>query len=158
MRKRRATGITVAAAATVAMLAGCGGERKLAEQSEASRTRAVCEAATHSLLRIDETLAIEVKLETQAPKPRIAKWSAVEGFFRQAAEQGQKVDAAIAVKVRRLPVSADTPVVLADLARNQAQLRVVARMARGRSLTSNRRQHNLTLAFVRRTADVVKRY
>ncbi|HEX3517659.1 MAG TPA: hypothetical protein VHT29_01345 [Solirubrobacteraceae bacterium] len=77
------------------------------------RERAVCEAATHSFLKIDETLAVEEELEIKAPKPGIAERSAVEGFFQQAAEQG-------------------------------AQLRAVARMARGRSVTSDRRRHGLT--------------
>jgi uncharacterized protein YfaQ (DUF2300 family) len=151
VRRQRKVCATVASAAAIAMLTGCGSDsaRKPTARSATASIVDVCEAAAHEIVGIDDKLTIAKQLEIQAPKPKIAKQTVFEGLFQQAAMEAQKLDNTTAAKVRRLPATSHTPVALADLPRDRTQLRVIVRTAHGRSLASNRSQHGLFAAFIK---------
>lgn len=129
------------AAVLVALaLAGCGHSLpvKRTGASEAARSRllAICTEAAHAVLGIDH--------DKLRPELRI-----LGRLIEEAARQGERVDAEAAAKIRRLPSSRSTKLVLSYLATSRSRLKAIDRAVRHHGPAYTAIPRELILTFVR---------
>lgn len=130
--------ISAVAVAAAMMFSGCGQNQPLAatKPSTTSRTKAICEQASHELLTIDQ----------QRLRPELA---VIGRLIEEASLAGEKIDASTTAKVQHLPPNSYSATVLTDLAHSRAELQAVIHAVRRHGIAYARLPRSLVISFLK---------